>query len=385
MCGEKRLRSVIHYFLYKVINLYMYAIFRYDLVLKVAIILVSLFLLLQFGRRLFANSGIRERVNPQAVKGYGYCEVNQSKLTNYTVSYQCDFKPKPSAKDVLIVTFVNSAWISLAQNWIYSAEKVGLKENLYLVAFEKGVCSQLPDVTCYEHPTAQLKGAIFAAPDYQKLVIERTRVILKLLSCWPRIALVDADVTFLKNPLEYLEKIAEDKDIVFQADSSRVRFIDTVLPYVFNYICGGFIYMKSNYATKQLWLAVLQYQENFLWNDQAGLNICIRHHTQTVRWDTLDSEYFPNGQQYFTYKQRSGKNMIVHANHLEGDDKIIRMIASDVWCYLHGAVQMCSGDVYRTRCTCQGLEPSAHAELPEWCDDFVRVCRDKYGISTVLY
>ena len=93
MCGEKRLRSVIHYFLYKVINLYMYAIFRYDLVLKVAITLVSLFLLLQFGRRLFANSGIRERVNPQAVKGYGYCEVNQSKLINYTVSYQCDFKP----------------------------------------------------------------------------------------------------------------------------------------------------------------------------------------------------------------------------------------------------------------------------------------------------
>ena len=90
MCGEKRLRSVIHYFLYKVINLYMYAIFRYDLVLKVAITLVSLFLLLQLGRRLFANSGIRERVNPQAVKGYGYCEVNQSKLTNYTVSYQCD-------------------------------------------------------------------------------------------------------------------------------------------------------------------------------------------------------------------------------------------------------------------------------------------------------
>ena len=103
---------------------------------------------------------------------------------------------------------------------------------------------------------------------------------LFLLYCWPKIALVDADITFLSNPLDYLDQITEDKDIVFQADSSRVRFLDAVMPYVFHYICGGFSYMKSNYATKHLWLSVLQYQENFLWNDQAGLNICIRHHTR---------------------------------------------------------------------------------------------------------
>ena len=275
---------------------------------------------------------LRNNVEPGAVKGYGYCKVNNSRLINYAVSYPCDFTPKPTAKDVLIVTFVNSAWLLMAQNWICSAEKVGLRDNLYLIAFEKGVCSQLPGVNCHEHPRADFKGAVFANSQYRKLVTERTRVILKLLSCWPKIALVDADIAFLQNPLDYLEKATEDRDIVFQADSTRVGFLDAVLPYVFHYICGGFMYMKSSYATKHLWLAVLQYQENFMWNDQAGLNICIRHHTQTVRWDTLDSEYFPNGQQYFTYKQRSDKNMIVHANHLHGKEKIVRMIASNIWC-----------------------------------------------------
>ena len=352
--------------------------FRSDrnLLFKLLITALLLFILLQCTFLFLNVTKISERVNPHAVRGYHHCALNNSKLAKYPLKYPCDFTPKPTSKGVLIVTFVNSAWISIAQNWICSAEKVGLKDNLYLVAFEKGVCSQLPGVMCYEHPGANFKGAVFSKPEYQKLVIERTRVILKLLSCWPKIALVDADITFLKNPLEYLENFAVDKDIVFQADSSRVGFIDALLPYVFNYICGGFIYMKSNYATRYLWLSVLQYQENFLWNDQAGLNICIRHHTQTVRWDTLDSEYFPNGQQYFTYNEKSTSDMIVHANHLEGDEKIVRMIASDVWCYRGVAIEMCKGDSYQKMCSDFDI-------IPAWCNDFVRTCKDKYGVTII--
>ena len=236
------------------------------------------------------------------------------------------------------------------------------------------MCSQLPtDVPCYQHPDANFNRTVFSEPAYQKLVIERTRVILRLLSCSTTIALVDADITFLQNPLTYLKSLTRHKakDILFQADSSRVRFVDVVLPYFFSYICGGFIYMNTSYATRQLWISVLHYQENFLWNDQAGLNICIRHYTQTVRWATLDSDRFPNGQQYFTYDMKDpSKNMIVHANHLEGEDKIVRMIASDVWCYAPVAKRMCGDSKQQSSC---------HRQLdsaPEWCNDFQRVCRD---------
>ncbi len=294
-------------------------------------------------------------------------------IDKFPMKYACDFQPRPNVSDVLIVTFVNSAWIAMARNWICSAKKVGLKDNLYMIAFEEGLCSQLPEVPCYEHPGTNFKRTVFGKPEYQKLVIERTRVILKLLSCWPKVALVDADITFLQNPLEYLEKLTADKDIVFQADSTRVKFLDVIIPYVFHYICGGFIYMKSNYAVKHLWLSVLNYQENFLWNDQAGLNICIRHSTQSARWDTLDADHFPNGQQYFGYGEKSNVNMIVHANHLEGKEKIVRMISSGVWCHAPEATKICNGTSYKTMCT-------NRTDIPEWCDNFVRVCEEKYNV-----
>lgn len=347
------------------------------LIFKVLIAAVTTFTLYQGTLYFLKATKLQERVNPHPLKGYSHCAIPSSMLTNYPLKYLCDFKPKPYpvGSDVLIVTFVNTAWIPMAHNWICSAEKVGLKKNLYLIAFEEGVCSQLgSDVPCFQHPGANFNRTIFSEPEYQKLVIERTRVILKLLSCFPKIALVDADISFLRNPLPYLKVFIEHRDIVFQADSSRVRFIDAVLPHFFDYICGGFIFMKSSRATKRLWLSVLQYQETFLWNDQAGLNICIRHGTQTVKWATLDSRHFPNGQQYFAYDEKSPNNMIVHANHLEDDEKIVRMIGSDVWCYAPVAARMCNGTAYRSMCS--------HLDTtPEWCDAFQRVCRDKYNVA----
>lgn len=320
-------------------------------------------------------TGITKHVDPHAVKGYSYCPVDEESVISFPRDNKCDFIPRPKANpsNVIVVTFVNSAWLSLAHNWICSAKKVGLSEQLYLVSFEPNVCSQFDDIPCYEHPGSNISGTVFGEPAYQRLVIERTRLILKFLSCGQRVALVDADITFLKNPLDYLNTITSDKDIVFQADSSGVRFIDAVLPHFFRYICGGFIYMKSNVATKRLWLSVLKYQETFKWNDQAGLNICIRHRSQNVTWDVLDPQHFPNGRQFFYYDQIHEDNMIVHANHLEGNAKVWRMMASEVWCDDHYAEQVCKENhVYAPEC----LSNSA----AKGCKEFRSVCKAKFNM-----
>jgi hypothetical protein len=338
-----------------------------------ATLTVTILFLLYQGALSLKAAKLQEHADPRAVGGYPNCAVNNTKLVDYSMKYPCDFTPRPDS-DVLIVTFVNSAWIPLAHNWICSAERVGLKESLYLIAFEDGVCSQLPtDIPCYRHPNANLGRAVYGNPGYQKLVIERTRIIPRLLSCTSKLVLVDADISFLKNPLAYLKGFTKDKDIVFQADSIRVKMVDTVLPYFFSYICGGFIYMNSNNATRQLWLSVLQYQEDFLWNDQAGLNICIRHSSQTVRWANLDSEYFPNGQQFFAYNMNNPRKiMIVHANHFHDEEKIVRMIGADVWCYTPAAVRICNERTHQSICN------GHHNTTLEWCNDFHRVCRAKY-------
>ena len=350
------------------------------LIVRLLVVIAILVFLYHGGYYFLKFIGFKGRiVNSDALKGFTYCSVTDTSMSNFSKMYPCHFKPAPKPNDVLIVTFVNSGWIPLARNWICSAEKVGLKGNLYVVSFERGVCSKLPGVPCYEHPTVHIKQAAFSQPQYQKLVIERTRIILKLLSCWPKIFLVDADITFLKNPLSYLKDVMIDKDIVFQTDSSENEFVEGVLSRFFHYICGGFIYMKSNYATKQLWLSVLQYQEKFLWNDQAGLNVCIRYHSQSVQWTTLDSEYFPNGQQFFFNGMKSSKNIIVHSNHLKNYTKIAHMIGSDVWCYKEFALEMCGGRTYKKHCS---PRPSGVA-TPKWClhEQFIRACRTKYNMT----
>ena len=86
-------------------------------------------------------------------------------------------------------------------------------------------------------------------------------------------------MVFLKNPLQFLVQFIGNKDIVFQPDSVGVSLIDFILPYFFS---AGLIYMKSTSATQHLWMSVLQFQNKFMWNDQAGLNVCIRHHSQKI-------------------------------------------------------------------------------------------------------
>ncbi len=350
-----------------------------NLIPKIILVITVVFLL-YYGISYFIDAtGLRRHVNPAAVLGYPKCEVDLKMLYNFSAQYPCNIRPKPNpSEDVLIVTFLNSAWIPMARNWISSADNVGLKGSLYLIGLQSGVCSQVVDmgVPCYEDPNIDVDGTVFGRPKYQKLVIERTKIILKLLSCWSKIVLVDADISFLQNPLDYLKRITESKDIVFQADSTGVRFLDAIIPYVFRYICGGFIYMKSTLATKHLWLSVLNYQTKYLWNDQAGLNICVRHHHQTVQWGLLDSEHFPDGKQYFSYQERSSKNMIVHANHLKGTEKILRMIACDIWFHKPSAIDTCRGESYRIYC----FSPQ-DSYTEQWCDKFAEVCREKYSIT----
>jgi len=343
--------------------------------------LIFLVAAVQFFLYFIEITGLKQNVDPDAVRGYSHCVVNQSRLSRFSREHPCNFIPKPISSDVVIVTFVNSAWIDLTRNWICSAKKVGLEKNLFLIAFEPNVCSQFQGTSCYQHQNLNIKHTVFGQPGYQKLVIERTRLILNLLSCGQRILLADADITFLRNPLDYLATKSKSYDILFQADSTGVGFLDSFLHHIFHYICGGFIYMKSNYATRHLWLSVLNYQTKYKWNDQAGLNICIRHHSQSIRWSTLDAGYFPNGKQYFFYNEGSKQSMIVHANHIMGTKrKIMRMIASEVWCWEELAVQWCRNSAtYREMC-----EPRNYL-TPEGCNEFVNVCQRKYRTTSVKY
>ena len=325
----------------------------------------------------FVTTKLQNKVRLGVVKGYTHCRVNDSTLSHFTEKYHCDFHLGFKVNETLVVTFVNHAWLGLARNWICSAQKVGLVNKTLLISFEAGVCEQLAGAACYEYPNAAIGGATFGQQGYRNFVFKRTEVILKLLACGYTLIVVDADVVFLQNPLPYMQEKIDGKDIVFQTDSVSVSFVDNVLPYLFQYLCGGLIYTRSNWATRYLWMSILQFQKEYFWNDQAALNVCIRHHSQFVRWNVLSSDQFPNGPQYFMYWQRSSRNMMVHANHFTAKaEKMAHMVAANIWCDYGTAVEVCQSEVYKNKCTNDPV-------VPRWCLEFHDVCWEKYNVDII--
>ena len=268
----------------------------------------------------------------RAVKGFSFCSKD---LFHLNTRHECkEFNPPlPNNTSHIIVTFVNTDWILLAQNWICSATRVGLHNSLYLIAVAPNVCSHFPTTPCYQHPSLSIPGALYAQPEYQKFMIERTKLILSILSCTKsKILLSDSDIIFLRNPIPMLNKELLTHD-VFQEDSTGVHLLDNFATYVYSAICGGFMYLKPNNRTMDLFLSVLTYQLNWNWNDQSGINICIRWHGQYISWKTLDKSLFPNGKEFFEFNRSNKGAMVVHANFIRHiPNKIGSMMSQGVWC-----------------------------------------------------
>ena len=271
-----------------------------------------------------------------AVKGFSFCSVH---MNNVVSRHECGaFDPPLPNTSQIIITFVNADWILLAQNWVCSARSVGLHDSLYIIALAPDVCSHFPTTRCFQHPSLSLPGALYAQPGYQKFMIERTKLILSILPCTTsRILLSDSDVVFLRDPIPLLNNELLTHDIVFQEDSTGLHMLDNFATYVYSAICGGFMFLKPNNRTMDLFLSVLAYQLNWNWNDQSGINICVRWHGSYIRWRTLDKELFPNGKEFFEFHRSNKAAMVVHANFIRyTPNKVTNMIEQGVWCLKNG-------------------------------------------------
>ena len=145
----------------------------------------------------------------------------------------------------IVITFANEAWVNITKNWICQAQKAGINKTL-VVAFSKYLCNKIssspnhycwyPNITIDRNsvPTSVKlkKEGTWGSQIYQNLMKFRTPIIYSLLNCKRNILLADSDVVFLRNPLEYLTKIAvggsvgESCDVVFMKDSTGVSPID---------------------------------------------------------------------------------------------------------------------------------------------------------------
>ena len=316
------------------------------------------------------------RFNPAALLGYVVCDTRgfAERLPLFPKDYPCNFTtPVPTVNGLTVVTFVNTGWINMTKNWLYSAENNGLTGSILLITMEAGVCSHFPSIPCYHDESIRIQSSSFGEPNYQALMIRRTKLILQLMSCGSEaIMLADADIVFLANPLETLEQEIGPSDIILQRDSTGVRATDIIANYVFDYICGGFLYFKVNNVTRLLYQAVLKYQQHHLWNDQAGLNVCLRHHTLDIQWRVL-SKKFATGRDFFDFHSTPEDVVLVHANFKKGSvDKAGSMISRGIWFYDEIGPDLCR-EFWPQCCLGKTTYP--------WCPEFKDQCLTKYHVK----
>ena len=351
--------------------------YKFNSLLKKSLGIVVIVLLIGTVTYTNFHNAIREiRFTPNAVLGYAACNTTElhTKLASFTEDHPCNFSGSlPAANGLTVVTFVNTGWINLTKNWIYSAEHNGLKGSLFLISLEPGVCKHFPAIPCFHKVTTEIPSSSFAEPTYQKFMIERTRLTLQLLSCpIQTILLADADTVFLQGSLEIIKQEMGEMDIILQRDSTGIQIIDNIMSHIFDYICAGFVYMKVKNSTRLLYQGVLNYQLHHYWNDQAGLNVCIRHHTINIQWK-LFSNKFSTGKEFFQFKSTPSNAVVIHANFMKGTtDKMGAMISRGIWYYDEVVPHLCM-EFWPKACLVKQPYP--------WCSDFKRECRTKYHVD----
>lgn len=284
-----------------------------------------------------------------------------------TYGIMCPFD-KPSlyaTNDTIILTYANSGWSSQVTNWICNAKKANLT-NLLVVAVNEDLCKRLgpiKGVKCWTPSLSPVfqhlrektmqqsrfdsgRQAEWGTQKYGLLLKYRTLVIYSLLKCGHPILLSDTDVIFLKSPLNYLAKLAygnssnidilnPKNEMIFQKDATGWRRFDSwgLKGWFGNwYACAGFAYIIPTPAIIKFWEGMLAFQEND-WNDQVGVNLCLRYSNHIVRWTTLDSQIFPNGRMVQDGYEMNQDPFVIHFNWIHDfNDKIKYMKLRKLWC-----------------------------------------------------
>lgn len=140
-------------------------------------------------------------------------------------------------KQTQIILFANYNYLPVVQNWIVSAERVGIKN--YVV-----ICL---DQKLYDHFRKKSIPVLLRPCDLnlEKLWIHRIKVIHELLEKGYNIIHTDADAVWMKDPIPYLNNI--NADLVFSQGTYWPRDIHEKWGFV---LCCGFFFIKNKNDTR---------------------------------------------------------------------------------------------------------------------------------------
>ena len=233
-----------------------------------------------------------------------------------------------AANSFIILTSVNAEFVDIAENWLESVRRLGLRYNITMVAEDQDTYKYFSIRSNREFRVLYQKQYAFNftrryAPVwmYQELIRRRTVYIRTLLEQGSDVLLVDVDTVWIKNPVDLVMAQYGVYDIWL------AEGYENHIP------CPCFMYMKSTSEVINMvreWVKRLENQTGRrLESDQVALTKVLPLFPD-IPIQRLSFEKFPTGKHYFDrdwLALHQGEVYVAHGNHLgrhDGKKKIMK-------------------------------------------------------------
>ena len=208
-----------------------------------------------------------------------------------------------------VITMSNDGGMEMAKNLLTSIEKVGIP---------------LSQVLLYKLKEGVNESVNYSTEEFNRLMIEKIRVILDALNTNETVLWVDSDIVFLKNCLSDIEIRGSLSEMCLQAQITTFHF------------CAGFMYIKSTDRNKSYLLRVIDLMKQRPdWDDEVMINTTFFQ--AGMNFTSLPYLHYPVGRAFFNeddcIRPVVAKHAyIVHNNFIVGNDaKIERFKKNGLW------------------------------------------------------
>lgn len=213
---------------------------------------------------------------------------------------------------------------SIYKNFIVSLERLNLDKSFELIRID-------------------LPPAYYGTKGFKKITLEKLRIIKGYLKSGFDVFYTDIDVIFLKNPLSYLKKTANEYDLLVQDESFFYKDSLGFKVSTQNNINPGILYIKSNKKTIKLFSSPWPKDyfnmmknsflgKNFYFDDQKLLNSRLSEKSRfDIKYKTLPINYFVAGKSLYNHSINLSDAYAVHFNSISVLNKIDKMREHNLW------------------------------------------------------
>ena len=266
-------------------------------------------------------------------------EKAKSKLTNSSSSAWDELVRAASAiaekRGLVFFSVLNDAYVDLANSWLCNTAPLGdvHRHVLFLstdLATGRRLQDAWPNITVVSFNASRFNGPQrYSRGGYVRLMVERTRLIQRLVNSGVRLLLFEVDFVWLADPLPA---------ILAQSRQSLADIVATRSNRRNDMACGCFLLLNPTTATAELWARLTRRMDELdvrvarlgersrvstATNDQTFLSALINERYGGVRVAYLPEALFPDGKWYGTAAERRAADepqpLVIHNNWIAGN------------------------------------------------------------------